>query len=55
MKTILLHLLLISTISLFTACSSKVQTPKVQKQRQIDTQKIKDAYKELDKELQKQQ
>ena len=36
---------------LFTACSSKKVTPKVQKVQKIDTQKVKEAYKELDKEL----
>jgi hypothetical protein len=38
---------------LFTACSSKKITPKVQKIQKIDTQKVKEAYKELDNEIQK--
>jgi len=52
MKSILKMLTLFITLGLvFTACSSKKETTKVQKVQKIDTQKVKEAYKELDKEL----
>ena len=52
MKNILKVITLFITIGLiFTACSSKKVTPTVQKMQKIDTQKVKEAYRELDKEL----
>jgi len=52
MKTIIKVLIIFLTIGLlFTACSSKKVSPKVKEIKQIDSKKIKEAYKELDKEL----
>ena len=52
-KLLILLTLLFSVTTLFTACSSKKPTKIVQEQRHIDTQKIQNAYNELDNEINK--
>ena len=54
MKSIIKMLTLFLTIGLlFSACSSKKVSHSVQKMKPIDTKKVKAAYNELDKELEK--